>query len=79
MQEQSLPSPHTAVLAAHVWFLEGESSEWSVCPLVDGRDLDSALSMDGFAFSHSLLHLLNHGRFWFGVLGLVGMMLILFN
>lgn len=35
------------------------------------------LSLGGFAASHSLLHLLNHDRLWFGVLSLVGMMLIL--
>lgn len=79
MQEQSLPSPHAALLAAHVCILEGRPSKSSVCPLDDGRDLDPALSLDGFASSHSLLHLLSHGRLWFDVLGLAGMSLILFN
>lgn len=73
MQEESLPSPHTGLLAAHVCFLEGEPCDWSMCPLDDGRDLDCALSLDGFASPLSLLHLLNHGRLWFDVLGLVGM------
>lgn len=50
-----------------------------MCPLDDGRDLDCALSLDGFASPLSLLHLLNRGRLWFDVLGLVGMTLILLN
>lgn len=50
-----------------------------MCPLDDGGDLDHALSLDDFASSNSLLHLLDHGRLWFGILGLVGMKLILFN
>lgn len=37
------------------------------------------LSLDGFAASHSLLHLLNHDRLWFGVLSLVGIMFIFFS
>lgn len=79
MQEERLPCPHAALLAAQVWFLEGQPSEWSMCPLDDGGDLDHALSLDDFASSNSLLHLLDHGRLWFGILGLVGMKLILFN
>lgn len=37
----------------------------------DGGDLDHALSLDGFASSHFLLHLLDCHRLWLGVLILV--------
>jgi len=38
---------------------------------VDDEGLAHALSLDGFASSHFLLHLLDRGRHWLGVLALV--------
>lgn len=52
----------------HACFWRGHPPSCPSVPMDDGGDLDHALILDGFASSHFLLHLLDHGRLWLGVL-----------